>query len=407
MKEENTFLGAMIWFTGVIESVDDPEELGRVKVRCFGYHTPSNIDLPTEDLPFASCAAPITSASMSGIGESTTGLLPGSWVIGFFKDGKSAQDPVVIGSIPSVSFQRSIGAYENAGGFVDPDSNHPREDGVPDIPKMARSNFKESQFFVRKKELRQESIETAAAPDMSMVEGEANLDRSVWSNNDPEIDIAPVYPKNNVKEYQSGHIVEYDDTKEKERISEMHSSGTYHEINAAGDRTHTVVGDDYEVIFGGKNVYIKGSCNLTIDGDLKTLVKGNYNLEVEKDYTVNVKGSHHEKIGSNHFSDIAQEKYTNVGEDRTLRVGKNEFRDIEIDSDTIVKQNVTEIIGGNRDCTTKGRTKFISKQQFIGTSTNSTLTLTSRGNMKLATSAAMTHRATGTITCTGQAIFLN
>ena len=124
MEKENTFLGAMIWFTGVIESVDDPEELGRVKVRCFGYHTPSNIDLPTEDLPFASCVAPITSASMSGIGESTTGLLPGSWVIGFFKDGKSAQDPVVIGSIPSVSFQRSVGAYENAGGFVDPDANH-------------------------------------------------------------------------------------------------------------------------------------------------------------------------------------------------------------------------------------------------------------------------------------------
>ena len=35
------FLGrdGFIWFTGVVEDRDDPDKLGRVRVRCVGYHT--------------------------------------------------------------------------------------------------------------------------------------------------------------------------------------------------------------------------------------------------------------------------------------------------------------------------------------------------------------------------------
>ena len=31
--------GNFVWFTGVIEDVNDPEEMGRYRVRCFGYQT--------------------------------------------------------------------------------------------------------------------------------------------------------------------------------------------------------------------------------------------------------------------------------------------------------------------------------------------------------------------------------
>ena len=41
-----------------------------------------------------------TSASKAGVG-STHALLVGSWVVGFFRDGRSAQDPIIIGSIPT------------------------------------------------------------------------------------------------------------------------------------------------------------------------------------------------------------------------------------------------------------------------------------------------------------------
>ena len=160
MLSANSYKGAMIWFTGVIEDIDDPEELGRVKVRCYGYHTADINELPTNDLPWAICIAPVTSASMSGIGEGTTGLLQGSWVVGFWRDGLAAQDPVILGTIPSVSFKRKL---EYGDGFVDPDNEQPRESGLPDIPSLATTEFEDSQFFTKKKDLRQTDVETASS----------------------------------------------------------------------------------------------------------------------------------------------------------------------------------------------------------------------------------------------------
>ena len=47
------FLGqdGFIWFVGVVEDRNDPQKLGRVRVRCLGYHTADRIALPTSDLP--------------------------------------------------------------------------------------------------------------------------------------------------------------------------------------------------------------------------------------------------------------------------------------------------------------------------------------------------------------------
>ena len=78
--KENYFMGmdGFVWFTGVVEDRNDPSKLGRVKVRCLGLHTESLVDLPTEDLPWAMVVNPITSASMSGIGRSPTGIVEGT-----------------------------------------------------------------------------------------------------------------------------------------------------------------------------------------------------------------------------------------------------------------------------------------------------------------------------------------
>ena len=96
------FLGqdGFIWFIGVVEDRNDPQKLGRVRVRCLGYHTENKVDLPTTDLPWASPVLPITSSGISGIGQSPLGLVEGSWVVGFFRDSTYAQEPIVIGSLP-------------------------------------------------------------------------------------------------------------------------------------------------------------------------------------------------------------------------------------------------------------------------------------------------------------------
>jgi len=91
-----------VWWQGVVEDVIDPMKAGRVRVRVVGYHNPSKDELPTKDLPWALPIMPVTSASTTGIGHSSTGLVPGSVVIGFFRDGHLAQQPIIFGSIPGL-----------------------------------------------------------------------------------------------------------------------------------------------------------------------------------------------------------------------------------------------------------------------------------------------------------------
>lgn len=89
-----------IWWVGVVEDRDDPEQLGRCRVRIFGYHTEDKTLLPTEDLPWAIPIQPVTSASISGIGTTPVGIVPGTWVAGWFLDGEDKQQPVIMGTIP-------------------------------------------------------------------------------------------------------------------------------------------------------------------------------------------------------------------------------------------------------------------------------------------------------------------
>lgn len=85
-------------YYGVVESRADPLQLGRCKVRVIGIHTENTTMLPTADLPWASLLMPCNSASTSGIGYSPTGIVEGTWVAVFFRDGQSFQEPVILGT---------------------------------------------------------------------------------------------------------------------------------------------------------------------------------------------------------------------------------------------------------------------------------------------------------------------
>jgi hypothetical protein len=96
---EDDFIGQQFtWFTGVVENITDPMKLNRVKVRCIGFHTQDTKVVSTNDLPWATVVMPVTNASIKGNGGNHH-LEVGSWVVGFFRDGPSAQDPMVLGSV--------------------------------------------------------------------------------------------------------------------------------------------------------------------------------------------------------------------------------------------------------------------------------------------------------------------
>ena len=117
LSDAQDFMGkeGFVWWYGVVEDRKDPLYLGRVKVRCIGFHTDDKSEIPTDDLPWAQVILPITSAAMSGIGQSPTGIVEGTHVFGFFRDSHEAQEPVVLGTcigIPSTIANRRRGFFD-------------------------------------------------------------------------------------------------------------------------------------------------------------------------------------------------------------------------------------------------------------------------------------------------------
>ena len=92
-----------VFFVGIVRDIKDPQFRGRVRVRIFGVHNTDETILPTDHLPWASVMMPSTSASLSGVGRSPTGLYVGSSVFGIFLDGKLKQNPLVLGSLSTLN----------------------------------------------------------------------------------------------------------------------------------------------------------------------------------------------------------------------------------------------------------------------------------------------------------------
>jgi predicted chitinase len=88
-------------YTGVVENREDPLEIGRCQVRVVGLHTENKVFLPTADLPWAHPMTPITSASISGIGQTPVGPVNGTWVLIMFAD-EDQQQPIMLGTLPGI-----------------------------------------------------------------------------------------------------------------------------------------------------------------------------------------------------------------------------------------------------------------------------------------------------------------
>ena len=99
MREDDFIGQKFYWFTGEVKDIADPESFNRVRVFCHGYHPDELREKNNkEHLPWATVMMPTTSAGIQDVGANHH-LEEGSWVVGFFRDGASAQDPIVMGSI--------------------------------------------------------------------------------------------------------------------------------------------------------------------------------------------------------------------------------------------------------------------------------------------------------------------
>ena len=123
------FMGkdGFIWWQGVVEDRHDPLFLGRCRVRILGWHTEDKTEMPTESLPWSFPIQPITSAAQTGVGTSPTGPVEGTWVVGFFRDGEAAQEPVFFGTLGGIPEDQAPDPSKQIG-FSDPRIEKPDEE---------------------------------------------------------------------------------------------------------------------------------------------------------------------------------------------------------------------------------------------------------------------------------------
>tara|TARA_Y100001963_G_scaffold158331_1_gene257568 strand:+ start:442 stop:1872 length:1431 start_codon:yes stop_codon:yes gene_type:complete len=456
----NYFMGldGFAWFVGVVEDRNDPDQIGRVRVRCVGFHTDNKVDLPSDDLPWAHVMHPITDPSMHGMGNSPSFLVEGSWVVGFFRDAETMQQPVIIGTLPGIpketaDFSKGFNDPRHAesrtpyayspekrneygpyplGQLIDTsdetkgkygrDSGHTF--GETDTNRLARGSVAETHNgLVRRRDIRRTKIPTATQPHLpSVSQDRATAEtRGSWDQPHPKShakDADPYYtakyPLNHVYESESGHIQEIDDTPAGERLLRQHKSGTYEEIHPKGDKIVQVVGSNYEIIAGASNVFITGNVNVTIEGTKRELIKGDYILEVEGNLTEKVHKNHFVKIGTgesggnreeevlgNHSYNINDNVIGRIGGSRQISIEKhdvltiNDYRKLTAVTDISYKS-----ITKNIDITAAKGMTLRAIVNDLGISAGSKMNIKSGTDMTIKTEAALTSITTSTWTHT-------
>jgi hypothetical protein len=312
------------WFVGIVEDRDDPDELGRVKCRCFGVHPSDKTKCTTDDLPWATVMSSTANANVRGVRSTVHGLVVGSVVVGFFMDGDSAQYPLVMGTIPGRAPEKK----------PNPDKTYNTDAQVwnftskePDINKLSTSVDVDAvhpmvkQMAASKVSL----VNCASAPDLSKVDGTQRaasyFSTPKWTQPDGRGGSERgEFPWTKSEETDYGHVLEVDDSRDNPRLLWYHGDGTYEEYLSGGHRVCKVVGNNYEVTFGSNNILVRGNANFTVEGDCRHLVTGSYHVEVLGDYTEKIHGSKKVKITGNDLSEVNGYQAVMIGADKQLTV---------------------------------------------------------------------------------------
>ena len=426
-------LDGFVWFTGVVENRDDPAKLGRVQVRCLGYHTEDLNDIPSADLPWAHVMHPVTDPSMQGLGNTPSFLVEGSWVVGFFRDANEKQQPVIMGSLPGNPQNES----DITKGFNDPGGVNPAEyrfesgHGLDesDVSRLARDEDAETHLsLINRRATQFKDIPTATKPHVSTV-STASKAETAGSFDEPTprgykpgttttagTDVfgnvsggnpTGLYPFNHVHESESGHIKEVDDTPDGERLYTQHAAGTYEEIIADGTKTVKVVGDNYELIAGKSNVYVRGDINLTCSGTKRELIEGDYILEVGGDFTRKISGSEQVKIGAGETGGNLEEEIKgnhayNIANSVAGAVGTTE-KGTAKDFDITIGGKETRTIGGTLDITTADSYTLVSSKD-IGFIASNNISMFSVASTSISSGTTMTVKAATNLDIKSEAV---
>ena len=208
------------------------------------------------------------------------------------KDGKK---PTVIPS-SGVLAPRTVDQNTRPG-FQDPHNLYPRGKwiGESDVSRLARNEKIEQTIMTAKDRTRAMNVGTAGG--------------GKWK--EPKSPYKAKYPLNHVYQTESGHVTEFDDTPDAERIHIYHRSGSFIEWHPDGTVVYKSVKDQFEVTVGDRNILVEGTCNITVRGDTNIYSQGVLNMESDGD--MNIKTKANLKIGAMGTCHIESNRGMHVG----------------------------------------------------------------------------------------------
>ena len=384
MDHELVRTNNFVWWQGVVEDRKDPQRLGRCRVRVFGFHDKDKNLIPTGELPWASPVAPVDSASISGIGSTPIGPVPGTHVFGFFRDGENAQMPVMMGTIPGIPEDAADTSDPEKAGYQDPDEKYPVDSDdhgleESDLSRLSRYRWDDEDGAEQKEE---------ELPPLVQAKLDNRVKNVIVANghgsfSEPPTAFDAKYPYNHVVTTESGHITERDDTAGKERTHDYHRSGTFTEVHPFGTKVTKIVRDNYEFVLGDKYVNIKktrpeggtfdtGNLFVHIEGDIYEFVEGNVERQVNGSVRETIRGNYHTFVNGDRTIDIKGTYAESIQGDMTVECYNELFH-------------------------TRGKSKRYSEDEVTIDSTKNINIMTIGGNIGL---YSMPHVISGMFPCT-------
>ena len=374
-----------LFFIGVVEDNNDPSFQGRIRVRAFGVHG-THSEVPVQSLPWAMC--------VSGAYTADDPLPPlNSFVFGMFLDGDEAQNPLVLGMIPTQYYEAMNPNLDGYGVIPDKDGDilakgfTPEDIGEHQRSKVGRAERIDNTFH--------NQISTNALQNQKVGGTEDTWDQ-------PSSAYSAKYPYNRVIE-TARHTIELDDTPGGERISIHHTSGSFIQIDAKGTTTERAEGDRYEINIGTKHES-SGHSVVTVNGNAHVYVKGNKTEEIMGNYKLMVHGNSEFNTGQNSFVHAGNSLQMRGGNlkleanaDILTIFGKEEVQ-IEAEKQiNSVSANIKNTALMNYDCYANKNIKFTTLMDFHAQASNMVLTATGlipssplSGTIPLATGFSLT-----------------
>ena len=268
-----------------------------------------------------------------------------------------------------------VSKTNNLQGFSDPNSFYPRRVNEPDTNRLAANDLRNQHPVVQR---RREMVDDLTG--------------------EPRTPYGAQYPFNHVRETESGHIQEFDDTPGRERIHEYHRSGTFYEVHPDGSKVTKVVGEDYEIVHKDKKLRVRGNVQVFVDGDASLYVRGDMDAQVDENLKFNVGKNIDFHAGQNirMFANQSMEMTAQTTMSATS-VGKMY---LQTSADLLLNA------GGDYSTNIKGNVSLVADGTGSHTYTG-TYTLGSTGAMQIDTAATLKVGAGGAIDIDGSTVDLN